>query len=118
MLTKTIKILDPTWTLGAKCLFHVKSFLTLLSAIGNIAVWGAMTPAPWIRVTGLVTSIIYIIKGFHHSKFQNHHPLSFNVETWYLRVFQFTDFKFAKKNYLFLAVSIVTRKQWQKSDMY
>ena len=33
------------WTLrGRKCLFHVKSFLTLLFAIGHIDVWGAMVP--------------------------------------------------------------------------
>ena len=42
------------WTLGAlsrtglwgdhKCLFHVKSFLTLLFAVGNIAVWGHGPP--------------------------------------------------------------------------
>ena len=31
---------------GHKCLFHVKSYLTVLFGIGNIAVWGAM--APWI----------------------------------------------------------------------
>ena len=39
--------------------FHVKSFLTLLFTIGNIAVWGAMAPRPsgsvpgsWIKERG------------------------------------------------------------------
>ena len=33
------------------CLFSVGSFLTLLFAIGNVAIWeGTMTPSPpWIR---------------------------------------------------------------------
>ena len=35
---------------GHKCPFHVKIFVTLLFAIGSIAVWGAMAPClPWIR---------------------------------------------------------------------
>ena len=31
------------------CLFSVRSFLTLLLAVGNIAVYGGMAPPPWIR---------------------------------------------------------------------
>ena len=35
---------------GHNCLYRVKSFLTLLFAIGNIAIWGTMAPRPpWIR---------------------------------------------------------------------
>ena len=38
------------WGGGLNCLFHIKGLLTLLFAIGNIAVWGAMAPRlPWIR---------------------------------------------------------------------
>ena len=36
-------VIVQNWTLGGhKCLFHVKSFLKLLFAIGSTAVWGAM----------------------------------------------------------------------------
>ena len=40
-----------SWTLKGPsdlfyCLFHVRSFLTLLFAIGNIAIWGAWPPSP------------------------------------------------------------------------
>ena len=31
---------------GLNCLFHAKSFLTLLFAIRNIAVWGSLGPRP------------------------------------------------------------------------
>ena len=47
-----------------KCLFHVKSFITLLFAIGNIAVWGSCPPAPWIRPrfqTLIVASSIFSV---------------------------------------------------------
>ena len=36
-----------SWTFaGLHCLFHMKSFLILLFAISNIAIWGAMAPRP------------------------------------------------------------------------
>ena len=42
-----------SWTLGGDFLFfHVRSFLTLLFAIGNIAIWGGHGPFPaphWTR---------------------------------------------------------------------
>ena len=41
-----------SWTLkGRKFLFHVKSFLTLLFAIGHIDVWGAMAPLVTEQIT-------------------------------------------------------------------
>ena len=36
---------------GLNCLFHVNSFLTLLFAIGNIAVWGACPLDPSLLAT-------------------------------------------------------------------
>ena len=43
-----------SWALGGPsnsfyCLFHAKSFLTQLFAIGNVTVWGTMAPGNWIH---------------------------------------------------------------------
>ena len=47
ILTTTDAGADPELDFGGRglyCLFHVRSFLTLLFAVGNIAIWVAMAP--------------------------------------------------------------------------
>ena len=43
---------------GLNCLFHVKSFLMLLFAIGNIAVWAPPAPAPAHTVSIVILLMI------------------------------------------------------------
>ena len=55
---------------GVNCLFHVKSFLTLLFAIGNIADWGPWRPAPCIPLPS--TLLLDVPRGLHNSKFEHY----------------------------------------------
>ena len=53
---------------GLNCLFYVKSFLTLLSAIGNIAIWGVL--APWIHFFLCTYTLLRFIDLVTHADIQ------------------------------------------------